>query len=377
MSNETIEWLNANTLVGFVTAKNDVWEQGWGRRASDGTFEPWWQRDGFTGAFDGPVPIDEVERRLFFWTPQECQVNVMLPCDDIEIADGLDDDGRPVIYHQVPDRKAIVRPDTEEVFGIFGADSYKVHEYRQWLVEHVATILDASGDDLGISSAGLLRGGAQAWVSMELPQNVRSRSGDVVRPAIVAATSLDGSMSSTYKKSAMRPVCDNSLSYAIAGIEDRVKIKHSSRSLNRIGDIRDALGLFYEQTSAMIEFMDRCAETPITTDQFTKIVEQVQPMPEVKRDGGKVTNQAAITKAENRRNDLYRLWRNDPRVGHLSGTLAGAHQAVNTYNEHYRPTNTNQVERVMTGTLGNTFATIDRDFWAIVDSLDIPIPEVV
>jgi phage/plasmid-like protein (TIGR03299 family) len=249
MSGETIHWLNQNTLFGFTHDK-DIWAQGWGRFGDDG-FSAWWQREGYTGAFPGPVPLEAVMSRLFFWKPQECAINVELACDDIELADSINDDG-------------IVRPDTEQVLGIFGADSYQVHDYEQWLITNVATILDASEGELGISSAGLLRGGGVAYVTIEAPDTVMLGDADGVRPAIVAATSLDGTKATTYAIRLMRPICDNSLDYALKGDHQRVKIRHSSKSLNRIGDVREQLGVFWETAEDMVTFMERCADTTVT-----------------------------------------------------------------------------------------------------------------
>ena len=69
-----------------------------------------------------------------------------------------------------PTRKAIVRPDTGAILGIFRT-GYKVHDYDQWLIHNVEGILDA---DLHIGSAGLLRGGAVAWVQVEMADTLNA-----------------------------------------------------------------------------------------------------------------------------------------------------------------------------------------------------------
>jgi len=52
--------------------------------------------------------------------------------------------------------------------GVF-TDGYVMHPYEEWLLTTVANILD---DDLSISSAGLLREGAVAWVEVSVPEAV-------------------------------------------------------------------------------------------------------------------------------------------------------------------------------------------------------------
>jgi phage/plasmid-like protein (TIGR03299 family) len=369
MSKETRDWLNANTLVGF-TANKDVW-------AGNGFMvdgKPWWHMDGFTGAFEQGVPVETVLDRLFYWTPLEGDLTVRIPQDDVEFADGIDANGIPYLNKVVEGKKAIIRPDTETVLGIFGADTYQVHNYEKWLIDNVGAVLDAGRGELGISSAGLLRGGGVAYVTIELPETVVTASGDGIRPAIIATTSLDGTKATTYVVRAMRPVCDNSLDLTLMGSNQKVKIKHSSQSMGRIGEVRDGLGLLYQATADMVTFLDRCAETTVTTDQFQQIVASLVPKPDPQVSGGKVQNQRSITNAENRTDELWRLWRQDPRVGNLSGTLAGAYQAVNTWTEHMRTRNDNGVERLMMGTIDGTFTKADAEFWKIVQGLDITVP---
>ena len=74
---------------------------------------------------------------------------------------------------QVDDRQAITRSDTNAVLKIFST-GYVMHQYREWLLTAVADIVD---DDLAISSAGLLRGGAVAWVEVSVPEMITTPVG--------------------------------------------------------------------------------------------------------------------------------------------------------------------------------------------------------
>lgn len=373
MSRETLDWLNNNTLVGFTTDK-EKWAAGWGTFKND-HFAAWWQREGYTGGFEGPVPIEEVQRRLFFWEPIEAPLFTRMEVDITEAQDIDPDTGLGFLDVEVVGKKAIIRPDTQDVLGIFGENTYKVHGYTEWLIDQVGTILDQSRGELGISSAGLLRRGGVAYVTIELPETVETSSGDGIRPAIIAATSLDGSKATTYAMRAMRPVCDNSLDVGLMGSAGKVKIKHSSLSLGRIGEVRDALGVMYKATDDMVRFFDELTQVDVTNKQFTAIVQGLVPVPDpVVGDKRQVVNQRAITIAQNKQDDLLGLWHKDPRVGDLGGTLAGAYQAVNTWHEHFVTRTTNQVERVMQGTLDGTFSKADQEFWDVVQGLEIPVP---
>lgn len=372
MSQETLEWLNANTLIGYTTEK-EVWASN-GFVTSEG--KPWWQQEGYDGAFPGAIPIDEVLNRLFYWKPLEGALTVRIPCDEAELMDGIDDKGDMYVNRIVEGKKAIIRPDTETVLGIFGESSYNMHLYDEWLVDEVAKMLDTGRGELGMSSAGLLRLGGVAYVTIELPDTITTRHGDGIRPAIVACTSLDGTKATTYVVRTMRPVCDNSLNLTLAGKQDKVKIKHSGKSAGRIGEVRDALGLIWQATEQSIAFLDACVEVPVDNPTFNLMVQALVPVPEAKMEAGKITNQRAITIADNKRGQLFSLWNGDPRVGNFTGTLAGAYHAVNTWQEHFRSNNEVQVARVIEGTLDGTFDARDAEFWNIVDALDIEVPVV-
>ncbi|WP_197048395.1 DUF932 domain-containing protein [Streptosporangium roseum] len=91
-----------------------------------------------------------------------------------------------------PERQAILRSDSGHVMGIFSG-SYEPPPYAEWLIGTIARLLD----DLSIGSAGLLRGGAVAWVSVEVPENITAPEGVEFRPHLFGATSFDGSLATT------------------------------------------------------------------------------------------------------------------------------------------------------------------------------------
>lgn len=140
------------------------------------------------------MPVADLQRRLFGWQAQSRPLYVRLPAEDLDTAAGLDEAGLPYRMVPVADRQAITRSDTGAVLGIF-AGGYRIHRYEQWLLETVAAILDA---ELSIGSAGLLRGGAVAWVSVEVPETITTPEGVAFRPHLLACTSHDGSLATTY-----------------------------------------------------------------------------------------------------------------------------------------------------------------------------------
>lgn len=211
MSRETLTHLNTQTLIGYTSKRGQAWHY----RASEQGAEP--------NHYEHSVPVADVRRRLFSWSPVEADVQAVT----------IDETG--VQTFTDPLRKAIVRPDTGAILGIF-RPGYKVHDYDQWLITNVEGLLDA---DLQIGSAGLLRGGAVAWVQVEMADTLNA-AGVEFRPFLTATTSLDGSIATTYQTGAQVVVCDNTLSAALTTADTRVKVRHSANSLDKLTQVRDA-----------------------------------------------------------------------------------------------------------------------------------------
>jgi phage/plasmid-like protein (TIGR03299 family) len=160
----------------------------------------------------------------------------------------LCDDGAGTLTITDRDRKAMLRPpralgpdDPGAILGIFKS-GYSAHDYGQWLLEQVAEILD---DELAIGSAGLLKGGAPAWVSIEVPDTITTPEGVAFRPHLLATTSFDGSLATTYGRKVQLVVCDNTHAVAMGQRGQQIKIRHSRHSQLKLADARQTLALVH------------------------------------------------------------------------------------------------------------------------------------
>lgn len=310
MSAETSQWLNTQTLIGFTDKRGHAWHY----RADAQGDEP--------NHYRGPVPVPDVARRLFAWDATSRPLSVALPTDDLTAADGIDDTGQAITYAPVPDRQAIVRSDTGAVLGLFST-GYSIHQYREWLLDTVASILD---DSLSIGSAGLLKGGAVAWVSVEVPDTITTPEGVAFRPNLLACTSHDGSLATTFQRVVTNVVCDNTMSAALAEQGQRVKVRHSRYSKLRLGEARQALAIVHTIAEDFAADVARLANTTVTDRQWAAFLDAHAPVPaEVGR---------SKTTAERKREALGRLWNHDARVSPWRATAWGVVQAVNTYVHH-------------------------------------------
>lgn len=366
MSRETMEWLNTNTMIGHTIDK-DRWAKSSWVTMVDGVAKAWWQQDGFQNGYEGAIPVEEVERVLFNWEPVQSTPFLRLPvAADDDNYDGIDGADQKFIWVPDTDHQGVMHPVTHQVFRYFGADSWQLHGYKPWLIDNVAAIADG---EVGIDSAGLLRGGGVAYVTLSLPEGVTTSAGLEFRPTILAATSIDGTKKTIYSSVKFIPICDNSMEAAESDALASFKIKHSSKSLGRLSDARSALGLIYQNGEQFGKFLDALTEVDVTDAQFRQIIEGLAPFPTPEIKDGKLQNQRALTIAERKHNELLDLWQRDQRAAKWNGTLLGAYQAANTWNEHFKSNNDNQVERIMTGVVSGTFNKMDREFWDIVASV--------
>jgi len=323
MSRETMEWLNTNTRIGFTDRLGNAWHQ----------------RLGSSNHFPGAVPLGEVES-LFAWDALSAPVYVGSP-------DGM---SLPTV---VEGRQAIVRSDTGAVLGIF-TDGYEVHQYRDWLLTQVGNILD---DSLQIGSAGLLRNGAQAWVSVEVPESITTPEGEVFRPNLLACTSHDGSLATTFKRVVTRVVCDNTMAAGLGEEGQQVKIKHSRYSGLRIAEARHALAMIHTIAEDYAAECAKLCRIDVSDKAWSYFLNAHAPL-EVK--GAEKTG-AARTIALNERENLTQLWNADPRVAPWRGTAWGVLQAVNTFTHHMSTVkNAHRPERNMTRAITGGVDKLDR-----------------
>lgn len=294
MSQETMEWLEKNTLIGFTDKRGNAWHY----------------RKGSNNHYADAIPQDDVLTRLFNFDVIEAPLRFTNPVNN-----------RSTV---VPGRKAMIANDNGDVLGIF-KDGYQGHGYKEWLLDNVSTIV---GDELQIGSAGLLKNRAQAWVSIEMPESIQGNGGVDFRPNLLACTSFDGSIATTYKRVVTVVVCDNTLSAGLSEKGQTYKLKHTKYSQAKISDAREALGIIYEMSDEFQTELDRLLNWEVSDKQIDKLMDAVIPVPD------EDTNKRGNTVAEKKREEILALYRNDVRAEPWNGTAFGVLQAFNTWNHH-------------------------------------------
>lgn len=313
MSKETATWLNQNTLIGMTDQRGHAWHYLASEQGDESNHYP------------GPVPIEDVRRRLIDWQPVECPVFV---------GGGLD--GETPIAD--PTRKGLRRSDNQALLSVVGA-TYQSHGYDEYLLNGLAQILDISAGDLVIGSAVMLKGGAVMSVQIETPQTIVTPSGVAYRPHILAATSLDRSIKTTYKGGTTVVVCDNTMAAFLGEKSPEYKLGHTSRARLDVLAAREALEILYKQSTRFTEQVEELVGWKVTDADLIKFLDEWAPV--TKAETG-----AKRTRDEERRGKLLTMWSEDERVAPYKGTAWGAMALTSTYRLHDRQVrNVGRVER--------------------------------
>lgn len=322
MSVETYEWLNTMTRIGYTEKRGKAWHYKAVHQSGRGNH------------FIGAVPVEEVNA-LFFDAVEGYAEGTYMTADGVTT---VRDDRRKVIIRPPgtfgPDDRGGILNETLLLGQPGEAQGWKLHQYREWLVRTLGDILDTSTSDLGIASAGLLQGGAMAWVQIEAPDNVETQVGYTFRPFILAATAHTGGMSTTFKQAVTAVVCDNTLAVGLGEAGGAARIRHTRNSSAKLGDIRAKLGILHTMAADFSEQVEKLADITVSDGDLARFLDQWTPL---EKDGEKLTGRS-LGIATAKRDKLVKLYTTDERVTPWAGSALGLLQAVNTFEHHVQGT---------------------------------------
>jgi phage/plasmid-like protein (TIGR03299 family) len=372
MSKESMPWLNVMTLIGNTAARSvsDGWHRtkkivtadaglatvvaAWHYRKSDQGDEP--------NHYAGFIPVEDVQRRLFSWQPVRGTVEstgTLITPEGVHTFTLVDEDSVQILRPP----GSLSEDDPGAILGKF-KKGYKIHDFSQWLLENLAVIL---GDDLGISAAGLLREGAQAWVEVSVPESIVTPEGVEYRPNLLAGSSLDGSWATGYGRTVQLSICDNTTAIARREKGQKIKFKHTANSLTRIGEARDALNLIHTAADDFAAEVAELCDTTVTDSQWEQFLAELHSTKD--KDGKELAEGRSRSYALNRREELDTLYRHDPRCTPWAGSAFGVLQTVNTHTHHVAPVKgmsrpMRNMDRAVSGGVdkldAETMATLDK-----------------
>lgn len=272
-----------------------------------------------------------VESRGLPWHGLGTPVDGLMTASEALVKAGLDweVEKRPVLFSTergtstVPNQWVSVRTSDEAGLGVTG-DAHTLVQNRaafEWGDNIVAD------EGAHWETAGSLRGGRVVFMSMEMPKHIRiaGDDGDVV-PYLLISNGHDGKRSLEAAVTAVRTVCMNTLTFALAGATRRITLRHASNIDARMAVAAEALGVTYKYMDALKVTADRLAKAKVTEAKAESILRQVFPVPASfdTPDRLDLTDFAKVLK----------VWRTSDNLDAVRKTGWGVLNAVTEYLDH-------------------------------------------
>jgi len=221
----------------------------------------------------------------------------------------------------LPNTFATVRTDTSEVLGVVGS------RYQPIQNKDAFAFFDAlvGSDEALYQTAGVLGKGERIWILAKLPSYIRVGKNDIVNKYLLLTNSHDGSAVVRAKLTPVRVVCSNTLSIALQGNEQEVRIRHTANAVEKLQDAHKLLGLTNNLYQQLDTIFNKMALRRVTSKQLLDYVKALVP-----------ANPDATfqTRNENIRDAILELHESGQGAEMSRGTMWGAYNAVTEFADH-------------------------------------------
>lgn len=204
-------------------------------------------------------------------------------------------------------RDVLYRSDTGAALSVVGKGYHVVQPGE--VLDFFARLAEIGGFDL--ETAGALSDGRRVWGLAKVSDGAPVIGHDVVRPYVLLATSYDGTMATTAKFTAIRVVCNNTLTMAAGGsmreagwqaeadkeegaVVQSVRVPHAVKF--NAGEVRHQLGIVGSLWERWLVEARMLAQVPVTEAQADQLVFELlssvqrapkdRPLPDVRAGKG-------------------------------------------------------------------------------------------
>ena len=240
----------------------------------------------------------------------------------------LDDAGTPVSrIRSFAEQKVLFRSDTKEALSVV-SQRYQVVQPHD-VLEFYRDLTEVSGYTL--ETAGVLKGGRKFWALARTHQSASLKRNDKVNGYLLLATSCDGTLATTATPTMVRVVCNNTLTVALNGTTQAIKVPHSTRFDGQA--VKKQLGIAVSQWDSFIVRLRKMAERKIQPHEaknfFLHVMCDVQPNTALPDN---MPNERAMQRVQS----LYEGAGRGSELDAARGTAWGLLNAVTEYVDHER-----------------------------------------
>ncbi|MED5294052.1 MAG: DUF932 domain-containing protein [Pseudomonadota bacterium] len=238
------------------------------------------------------------------------------------IADGA---GHLGSIHSFPEQTVLYRSDTRAPLSVV-SQRYKVVQPDE-VLEFYRDLTEYAGYEL--ETAGVLKGGRKFWALARSGLGTALKGQDQVNAYLLLATSCDGSLATVATPTLVRVVCNNTLTIAVDGMAQGVKVPHSTEFRPQL--IKQQLGISVSQWDDFMYRMKTLAERKVSQGEVETYFQSVICNVEAPLDDpSKLPNVRAL----NRVQKLYHGEGRGARLCTAQGTAWGLLNAITEYVDH-------------------------------------------
>ncbi len=235
--------------------------------------------------------------------------------------------------HSFPEQKVLYRSDSKDALSVV-SQRYQVVQPRE-VLEFYRDLTEISGYEL--ETAGVLKGGKKFWALARTGQSSALKGNDQVNGYLLLATSCDGTLATTATPTTVRVVCNNTLTIAVNGTTQAIKVPHSTRFNPQA--VKQQLGIAVAQWDDFMYRMRTLAEREVKSHEamnyFLRVLCDAQPG---STDPARLANERALKKVQS----LYDGQGRGADLEAAKGTAWGLLNAVTEYVDHERRARSNE-----------------------------------
>ncbi len=224
------------------------------------------------------------------------------------------------------EHKVLYRSDSKQALSVV-SKRYQVVQPRE-VLEFYRDLTEVAGYEL--ETAGVLKGGKKFWALAKTGQAAALKGNDLVHGYLLLATSCDGTLATTATPTTIRVVCNNTLTIAVNGATQAIKVPHSTRFDAQA--VKQQLGVAVSQWDAFMYRMRTLSERKVKTHEAMNYFLKVLCDNAATSAGEPVTlvNERALTKVQS----LYDGQGRGAELESAKGTAWGLLNAVTEYVDH-------------------------------------------
>jgi phage/plasmid-like protein (TIGR03299 family) len=224
-------------------------------------------------------------------------------------------------YTDISDHFATVRTDTGDVLGVVGG------RYSPIQNRDAFTFFDSlvgAGEAI-YHSAGALGRGERIWILAKLPGYIKVHGEDIVEKFLLLTNSHDGSCLVRTKLTPIRVVCQNTLTAALSGLAEEVRIRHTPNAVSKLEQAHKLLGLTNVLYDQLEQILGTMANQKMSSVELLAYVSRVIPSP---------VDEIPNTRTSHVRDRILELHESGRGAEMSRGSLWSAYNAVTEYTDH-------------------------------------------